>query len=421
MNKIARNTALIIFPVLIFWLGVNIGVMQGRSLDNGIKVQNMTGTTLSIPTISRPQTNTNGVEFATFWEVWQRLKKAHPNGVEVSDTTLMQGAIKGLANSLEDPYTYYLTPEESDEFIHTDLNGEVSGIGAELKEGEGGVLTVVSVIAESPAKKAGVLPGDIIYKVNGEVQSNVSLYEAVKKIRGPKGTEVTLTIVRKDEDETLEYKIMRDDIKVPSVNYETREGGNVGYIQLNKFSESTAAELQAVAQKVLLTPPKSLVLDLRDNSGGYLDAAVDVVSIFSERGVVVTMKEADKEPKVYNVNGRARLTAFPMIVLINEQSASAAEIVAGALKESGRAYLIGKHTYGKGSVQQLETLADGSSLRITIAKWFTPSGFNVMTETEGEPGLHPDMKVELTTADRKENRDPQMEAAITYLKEKVQW
>lgn len=421
MNKIARTSALIIFPVLVFWLGVNIGIMQGRSADGGIKIESTSGSTLTTQQVTSTKTSINDVDFATFWEVWQRLRKAHPHGGEISDKKMMEGAIKGIASSLDDPYTYYLTAEESDEFIHTDLNGEVSGIGAELKEGDAGVLTIVSIIPNSPAQKAGLLPGDIIYKINGEVQSNVSLYEAVKKIRGAKGTEVTLTIVRKDEEEAAEYKLMRDDIKVPSVTYETKEGGAVGFIKLNKFSESTGAELLSVAQKVLLTPPKALILDLRDNSGGYLDAAVDVVSIFNERGVVVSMKESDKEPKVYEVNGRARLQSFPMVVLVNEQSASAAEIVAGALKETGRGYLIGQHTYGKGSVQELESLADGSSLRITIAKWFTPSGFNVMTETDGLPGIHPDMKVEMTNADRKANRDPQLDSAIKYLKEKVQW
>lgn len=356
---------------------------------------------------------------ALFWDVYTRLLKYHPSASDVSDQDYIYGAIKGMTSAVGDPYTYFLTPEESKEFINVDLNGELQGIGAELSEGEGGILEVSSVLPGTPAEKAGLLAGDIIYKIDGETLTPpVTVFEAVKKIRGPKGTQVHLTIVRKDSQDPKEFAITRDDIHVPSVDYEEKEG-NIAYIRLNKFSESTADELQAALYKILLTPPKGVILDLRNNGGGYLDAAVDVVSAFQKEGKVVTVddKKRGNGPKTYTVNGRAQLGDVPMVVLVNEQSASASEIVAGALQDNKRARLIGTTTYGKGSVQELENLPDGSSLRITIAKWFTPNGTNVI-KTETRPGgIAPDENVPLTAEELRAGNDKQLQRALAYLKE----
>ncbi|PIV90168.1 hypothetical protein COW46_04750 [Candidatus Gracilibacteria bacterium CG17_big_fil_post_rev_8_21_14_2_50_48_13] len=358
---------------------------------------------------------------ALMWDVYSRLLKYHPNAADVADKEYIYGAIKGMTSAVGDPYTYFLTPEESNEFIHVDLNGELQGIGAELTEGEGGILQVVNVLPGTPAEKAGLLGGDVIYKIDQEiVNPGTSVYEAVKKIRGPKDTKVALTILRKDAEEPLEFNITRADIKVPSVEYEEKPGG-IAYLRLNKFSESTLTELSSAVYKIILTSPKGLILDLRNNGGGYLDAAVEVTSAFQKEGVVVSVddKKRGNGPKTYTVDGRAQLGDVPMVVLVNEQSASAAEIVVGALQDNGRARLIGATTYGKGSVQELENLPDGSSLRITIAKWFTPKGTNVGKTEEKLPGIVPDEIVPVTAAELRAGKDKQMERALIYLSEQL--
>ena len=361
---------------------------------------------------------------ALFWDVYSRLLKYNPDASLVEDQQYVYGAIKGLTSAVGDPYTYFLTPEESNEFINVDLNGELQGIGAELTEGQGGVLQIASVLPGTPAEKAGLLAGDFIYKIDDALMTpEITVFEAVKKIRGAKGTSVRITVVREGAKDPKEYTIMRDDIKVPSVDYSTKENGNIAYIRLNKFSESTVSELQSAIYKILLTPPKAVILDLRNNGGGYLDAAVDVTSAFQKEGKVVTIddKKRGNGPKALNVNGRAQLGDVPMVVLVNEQSASASEIVAGALQDNKRAYLIGQATYGKGSVQELENLPDGSSLRITIAKWYPPSGVNVEKTPTHTAGVKPDEVVPLTAEELRAGKDKQLDRAISYLKEVGKW
>jgi len=418
-----RLAFMLVIPALLFFLGYSVGQSQlskATVVDTVVKsLEQGSGTLLRDLTLGTPSMDQGDfdADFYTFWEVYRRLKKFHPDSSEVTDQDFLYGAVKGLTSSVGDPFTYYLTPEETDEFINVDLNGELQGIGAELKESQEGVITIVNVLPGAPAEGAGVLPGDIIYKVDGEEVINASLFEVVKKIRGEKGTTVTITFVREGVDEAFDISIVRDEIKVPSVEYKMLENENIGYIELHKFSESTEAELQKIINSILLTPPQALVLDLRDNSGGYLEASVDVVSLFVEKGKVVTVQNTKaNEPFEYFARGRARLGEIPLVVLVNEQSASAAEIVAGALQDLGRAELIGMPTYGKGSVQELDTLPDGSALRITIAKWYTPNGLNVEDEREGKVGVFPDIEVERTPQDRLEGRDQQLEKALEFIK-----
>ena len=412
-------------PILMFFLGMNIGLSQsgkgnifesvGKTLQQSGSGVNLSEAMQGSPDIGTPQAFKEN--FFTFWEVYRRLKSFHPNSDKTADKDFMYGAIKGLAGSVKDPYTYYLTPEETKEFVNVDLNGELQGIGAELREIEGGGTEISAVLPTSPAEKAGLIAGDIIQKVNGEDMIGKTLFEIVKKVRGPKGSTVKLDIIRKGEQKPLIFDIMRDEIHMPSVEYKTIEGGKVGLIELHKFSESTDAEFQNISNTILLSPPKALILDLRDNSGGYLEASVDVVSYFVEKGKVVTVKNTKAmEPTEYFTQGHARLGQIPLYVLINEQSASAAEIVAGALQDLARAKLIGMHTYGKGSVQELDSLPDGSALRITIAKWFTPNGLNVGDKREGLLGVLPDEKVERTLDDRKANKDPQLAKVLSMIK-----
>lgn len=433
-QKFAYTGSLLLVAALTFAAGFGVATMKYRdelsfaraaqvdtttTVDRGEVATTFAGTGATI--VERQQQFSRNLFL--FWDVYTRLLKYHPDASEVADQDFVYGAIKGLTASVGDPYTYFLTPEESNEFINVDLNGELQGIGAELHEGEGGILEVASVLRGTPAEASGLLAGDVIYKIDETtVAPYMNVYEAVKLIRGPKGTQVRLTVVREGLDDPKEIAITRDDIKVPSVEFEEKENGQIAYIRLNKFSESTASELQSVIYKVLLTPPQGLILDLRNNGGGYLDAAVDVVSAFQATGNVVTIddKKRGNGPKTYEVTGRAQLADVPMVVLINEQSASASEIVAGALQDNDRAQIIGAPSYGKGSVQELENLSDGSSLRISIAKWFTPSGQNV-EKTETKPaGVQPDDLVPLTAQELREGADKQLERALSYLRETAQ-
>ncbi len=415
---LTRLILIVGLPVLTFALGYGVGHQDTKAAQPELTQAREQQDLLENLEEQAPSSFT--VDFRTFWEVHDQLEAYHPNGETTTATEYLYGAIKGMASAVEDPYTYFLDPEESEEFLNVDLNGELTGIGAELRESSDNVITVVKVIPGAPAEAAGLLSGDVIVEVDGEGVINSSLYEVVQRIRGQKGTEVTLTLVREGEEEFVYLTITRDDIKVPSVEYETLDEGSIGQITLHKFGESTAAELSGVINTILLEAPQGIILDLRDNSGGYLEASVDVISEFVSFGKVLTVVNTKiAEPTEYFASGRARLASTPLAVLVNEQSASAAEIVAGALQDLDRAELIGMPTYGKGSVQELNKLSDGSALRMTIAKWYTPSGRNVEESLEGELGVLPDQRVERTPAQRLENIDPQLEAALTYIREQI--
>lgn len=412
--------AFLLLPILTFFLGIGIGSSTDKKVENKVVQTNATTSGSSLQTKETVSLNAEQVtsQMKIFWEVWNRLRTEHPDGKSVSDKDMLYGATKGIANAIGDPYTYFLTPEESKEF-NTSLNGELEGIGAELTEGDGGVLTVVSTLKGTPAEKAGILPGDIIYKIDDESVANLTLYTAVEKIRGKKGTSVKITVVRKNEAQPLDFTIQREEIRVPSVSYEAKN--EIAYIKIAKFSETTVSELNTIVNKLLLTPPRGIVLDLRDDGGGYLDASADVASMFLEKGKIVSTRGTKTDSfQEKSAKGEARLGKFPMVVLQNEQTASAAEIVAAALKDNGRAHIIGTNSYGKGSVQELEPLSDGSYLRITIAKWFTPNGYNVGDKSDGKKvGLVPDEQVTLSSQDRKDKKDPQLERALIYLREQL--
>lgn len=413
--------ALLLLPVLTLFLGIGIGSSaEKKTTPNTTQVvSTASGSTVTEDTVSLNADQASS-QMKIFWEVWNRLRTEHPDGKGVSDKDLLYGATKGIANAIGDPYTYFLTPAESKEF-NTSLNGELEGIGAELTEGEGGVLSVVSTLKGTPAEKAGILPGDIIYKINDESVVDLTLYTAVEKIRGQKGTAVKITVIRKNESQPLDFMIQREEIRVPSVTYESKEEGQIAYIKIAKFSESTVSELNMIVNRLLLTPPRGIVLDLRDDGGGYLDASADVASMFLEQGKIVTTRGTKTDSfQEKSAKGGARLGKFPLVVLQNEQTASAAEIVAAALKDNNRAHIIGTNSYGKGSVQELEPLSDGSYLRITIAKWFTPNGYNVGDKADGKKvGLQPHEEVTLSLQDRKDKKDPQLDRALNYLREQI--
>lgn len=347
--------------------------------------------------------------FAPFWEAWNLV---HKNYVDqpVDDMAMMRGAINGMMQSLGDPHTTYMDPETYKE-ANEDLEGSYEGIGAYV-DVTADYLTVTSPIPGSPAEKVGLLPGDKIIAIDGEDMTGVDAELARRKVLGPAGSTVTLTIARKDTD-PFDVTITRQQITVASASGKMLEG-DIAYIQLTTFGANTTSELQNTLNELLSQNPKAVILDLRNNGGGYLQTAVEVTSQFIDSGVVLYEQFGDGSRDSYDVVAGGKMTdaKIPMIVLINEGSASASEIVAGALQDVGRAKLLGTVSYGKGSVQNWIPLSgDNGAARITIARWLTPNERAI-----DKVGLTPDYAVELTQADREAKRDPQLDEALRILK-----
>ncbi len=352
------------------------------------------------------RTNTAAATSEQFREI-QSILESSFNG-DLNDEKQAEGALRGYVASLGDPYTVYLNASEAEE-LSNDLAGQLSGIGVEvgLKNDR---LTVIAPIDETPAAKAGIRAGDVIATIDGQSTSELTLDEAVKKIRGEKGTEVKLTVVREGE-EPKELAITRDQIQVSSVKYEVKDGG-VGYIRVRRFGDDTDTAIRNAAADLAKQGVSKIILDLRDNPGGYLNSAVTVSSEFLADGVVVEERGRHMESKQLVANPGGNLTNAKLVILINEGSASASEITAGALKDNGRAILVGEKTYGKGSVQEVKQLSNGAQLKVTVAGWFTPKGVNISKE-----GIKPDVEVGYTTEDSNAGRDPQLEKALEVVRQ----
>ena len=350
------------------------------------------------------------VDLSLFWQVWKTLQEKFVDKAKIDTQELIYGAISGMVKSLDDPYTVFLKPEDSKRFIE-DVKGSFDGIGVEI-DIRNGQLQVVAPLEGTPGQRAGLKPGDIITKINGTSTADMSIEEAVNIIRGPKGTDVALTIFRDEWKETREIKITRDTIEVPSLKWEIKDN-NVAYLRLYQFSENAVFDFQNAAIEILNSDAQKIVLDLRGNPGGYLEVAQDIAGWFLKKGEVVVIKDfgQDKEQKLYKAQGNALLLPYPIVVLVNKGSASAAEILAGCLRDDRDIKLIGETSFGKGSVQELEKLKGGSSLKVTIAKWLTPNG-----ELITGKGLEPDIKVEMTEEDYKADKDPQLDRALEIIK-----
>lgn len=326
---------------------------------------------------------------------------------ELDAQKLVDGAKHGLVEAAGDPYTVYFNDKEAAEFSG-DLEGNFQGIGAELGK-RNDALVVINTLDDSPAKKAGLLANDVIVKVNSEATDNWSIDKAVSKIRGAKGTTVKLTILRGEEG-LKELSITRDEITNPSVKSEVLTG-NIGLIRISRFGESDTTTLtRKVAEDFKAQGVKGVILDLRGNGGGYLAASRDVSSLWLEDKVVVTERSGGKVTETLRSDTNAPLKGMPTIVLVDGGSASASEIVAGALSDNKVARLVGEKTFGKGSVQSVEEILSGGQLKVTIAKWYTPNGKNL-----SKTGLVPDVTVKLTPEDINAGRDPQKDKAIELL------
>lgn len=359
-------------------------------------------------------------DFAPFWKVWRTINEKYippqvgtstsMDGMGVTEQERVWGAIEGMVNSVGDPYTVFLPPEDA-EIFESDISGNFEGVGMEIGV-RGGILTVISPLEGSPAKRAGILPGDQILKINDTITSNLSVDEAVKLIRGKVGTTVTFTILRDKTEEPFEIKVTRAVIDIPTISTSLRSDG-VYVVRLFNFSAVSPNLFRNALRSFIRAKTNKLVLDLRGNPGGYLEAAVDMASWFLPPGEVIVKEDFknQREQIVYRSKGYDIFTDnLKMVILIDSGSASAAEILAGSLREHGVAQLVGTQSYGKGSVQELVRITPETSLKVTIARWLTPNGLSI-----SEQGLTPDVVVEYTEEDQAARRDPQMAKAVELL------
>ena len=421
----------IIVIVLVFVAGIAAGYLGPRLLGIESYVSGPidcppcadTGTTSTLPQATEcPDCSTTYIDpsgstpaeqqalFAPFWETWDLL---HENYVDqpLDDVTLMQGAIEGMLGSLGDKHTSYMTPDEFTQ-ANESLEGEYEGIGAYV-DVSGDYVEIITPMKGSPAEAVGLQPNDKVIGVNGEDVTGTPGDLVLQQILGPAGTDVTLTIER--DGETFDVTITREHIVVPTVDYEMLDN-DVAYVALYTYGDNSTEQLRAALADLLSQDPVGLILDLRDNGGGYLNTAIEVVSEFIGDGVVMYEQYGDGETYTYEAIPGGAATEIPLVVLVNEGTASAAEITAGAIQDLGRAPLVGAVTYGKGSVQNWIALDnDAGGVRITIARWLTPDGRQI-----SDIGLTPDYEVEMTEDDYLNGLDPQLDKAIEVLLEMVQ-
>ena len=327
---------------------------------------------------------------------------------ELDNKKVIEEAKRGLVNAAGDKYTYYMTAEEAEQF-NKDLEGDVgAGIGVEIGERDG-FVKVLRTTEGNPARKAGVLAGDIIYKADGEDISALSVEDVAKKLRGEAGTTVVLTVVRNNEEK--EFTLVRETINNASVYVNYRNGGKTAVLTISRFDSDTGKLATEKAKEILDKGCNKLIVDLRGNGGGYVSAAKDVASLWIDGDLIVEQRSAngDYDEKTYANSGKAILKDMKTVLLVNGSTASASEILTGALHDYNKATIIGEKTYGKGCVQALENFMDGSVLRVTIAKWYTPSGNNIHEE-----GIEPDKVVERTFEQINKDVDPQLDAALAY-------
>ena len=350
------------------------------------------------------------VDFGLFWEALNKLEDKFVDADKIDYQELLYGAISGLTNALGDDYTIFMKPEKTDSFLESVSGNEsFEGVGMEIAI-KGKVLTVVAPLEGTPAFQAGIKAGDKILKIEDTITDGLLIEEAVSMIRGEKGTEVVLTVNRKEFDRPQEISIVRDVIHVPIARWEMKEN-NIAYIKIYHFTSNLPSKFEDMVSEILRSDADKIILDLRNNPGGFLEVSVDIASWLLPKGEVVVREEfRDGKNHEYKSKGYKHIQKFPVVVLVNGGSASASEIVAGALHDIRGIQLIGEKTFGKGSVQQLENFKDGSSIKITVAKWLTPSGISIADE-----GLTPDIEVELTSEDYDNDKDPQLEKALEEL------
>lgn len=395
-----RNSAIMYLVVILLLFGVfRLGYSAGQSgyVFDGkeFKIVNRTGETVS-------------VDYSLLWEAIDVVGRKYIDRDQIDQQQVLYGAISGAVRAAGDEYTEFFDPETLAQF-KSDLQGTFSGVGMEVGKRDGNIV-VVAPLDDSPAARAGLQPGDVILKVDDETIVDWNVDEAVSKIRGAAGTQVRLTLYRDGQDGPFEVEITRETIEIRSVKvtYQERDGRTVAVMKISRFGDDTKRLLDIAIAEVRNRNVAGLVVDLRNNPGGYLETSVEVASEWLPAGTLV-VQEARSDQDVINFTstGTNRLGNFKTVVLINGGSASASEILAGALRDHNKALIVGKKSFGKGSVQELISLSGDTAVKVTIAKWITPSGKNL-----NQGGLDPDIEVELTTDDYNNQRDPQLDRAV---------
>lgn len=352
-------------------------------------------------------------DFSLFWKAWDVFKQNFIHSKDITDQDMLYGAVAGMISAGKDPYTVFFKPSDASKF-EEDLSGNFGGIGAEIDIRDN-QLMIVSPLKNSPAEEAGLKSGDKIIKVNDTFSDTLAtVEEAVKIIRGTKGTTVVLTILRDDWTLPKEISIVRDTITVPTLDWEMKPN-NIAYIQLYNFNENASLAFYKAALPILLSGTKGIILDLRNNPGGYLDAATNIAGWFLSSGDVVVKEEfGSGDQEVLKAEGNSALVDLPMVILVNGGSASASEILAGALRDNRHIKIIGETTFGKGTVQELKKFDDGSEMKVSIAQWLLPNG-----ETIDKKGITPDIVVKLTEEDANAKKDPQLDKAMEIIKQQI--
>lgn len=400
-KRVSYIAVAILLLCCLFAVGIYIGYTHRPNIDKVVNVTN-----------KNPAMETSA-DFNAFWKVWNVLKEKSIYYDKATDQERVWGAVSGLASSTKDPYTVFFNPEDN-KLFKDEIKGSFSGIGAEIGMKDN-ILTVIAPLKGTPAFNAGIKAGDKILKIDGTMTNDMSVDTAISLIRGEKGTTVVLTILRPGEQKTRDISIIRDKIEVPTIETEAREDG-IFVIKFYSFSENADNLFAKALDEFAKSGNHKLIIDLRGNPGGYLDIAVNIGSWFIDEGKVIVSEDfgTSKKPVVYRSHGpRLFNDKLQLITLVDGGSASASEILAGALKEHGIATLVGEKTFGKGSVQELVDITPETSLKVTVAKWLTPKGASI-----SQVGIEPDIKVPLTLEDYNAKRDPQMDKAVEILKAK---
>ncbi|MBI2356594.1 S41 family peptidase [Candidatus Dojkabacteria bacterium] len=405
-NKVYRSIGLVALILCVFAVGFSTGrVFEGKGFGFG-------GSNNTVITGDKSK-KIDSLNFDLFWDIWDTLKDNYVDETKIDAEKMFYGSIKGLVNSLDDPATIFLDPEETASFNSSNEGKLFEGIGAELGYSNGQII-VISPIDGSPAQKAGLRPGDIILKVDGkDIAPSESIFDVVQKIRGKAGTVVKLTILHAGDSKTIDFEITRGQITVPSIEVKESSNPSVKILKVSRFTDATVSlwneNWDKAVDSIVKSNAKTVILDLRGNPGGYFDSAVYAAGDFLKKGEVVS-KQEDRAGKVkeFKVTRKGKLLNIPVIVLVNSGSASASEILSGALQLNDRAKVVGEKTYGKGTAQSVLSLSNGSSLHITTLKWLLPDGSWLNRDNP----IIPDFIIELTEEDFKDGTDPQLEKAM---------
>ncbi|MEK7646916.1 MAG: S41 family peptidase [Patescibacteria group bacterium] len=412
LKKAGIATAAFMAVVGIFLSGAYFGYYKRPAIDKVLTITNKE------PSLYASGSN---LDFDPFWKAWNLLENKYVANDGIDKQAMIWGAIEGMTKSLNDPYTVFFPPAEK-EIFDSQIKGDFEGVGMEIGIRKN-ILTVIAPLKNTPADRAGIKTGDKIIKIDDKSTADLAVDEAVKLIRGQKGTTVVLTILRDDEEKTREISVTRDRIEIPVMDtqkIEVKQDDNnlaakpkgIFVMRLYSFGENSGTAFRSALREMALSGDQKLILDLRSNPGGYLEMAVDIASWFLPMGKVVAREKfGNGTETLYRSRGYGALNEIPTVILVNEGSASASEILAGALQEYGKATLVGAKTFGKGSVQELMPVTDNTALKVTIARWLTPNGKSI-----SEKGLEPDVPVQISEEDGVNHKDPQMDKAVEILK-----